>query len=97
MWSSRLCEFNKNQKTSIVRFQILTLMCSRHGWFFFVNREPWCRCLKAFIDIIDVLHTFVLQPFAERLGSLLCIDRDAIFPGGASAQYAVEFHTRFRS
>src|ERR1039458_3154869 len=65
--------------------------------FHFVNRMPRSCGLQFSVDVVDVLHALGLQPLAERIGALLGIDGDSIFPGRPPAEDAVELHARFSS
>src|SRR5258708_5070317 len=56
---------------------------------------PRGRGLQFVVDVVDVLYALGFQPFAERPSPLLGVDRDTVFPGGASAKNAVELHAGF--
>src|SRR4029077_21039080 len=60
-----------------------------------VNRMPRGCGLQLAVDVVNILHALAFQPFAERGGALLGIDRNTLFPGGASTKNAVEFHSGF--
>src|SRR3984885_11966597 len=60
-----------------------------------LNRIPRSSGLQLVVNIIDVLHSFSLEPLAEGGRTLLRINRDSIFPCRTSAQHAIEFHSRF--
>ena len=47
------------------------------------------------VDVLNVAHAFILQPIFKGLGTLFGIDGDAVLPGGAAAQNAVEFSAGF--
>ena len=51
--------------------------------------------LQVVVDVVDVLHAFGLEPLAEGGCALLGVDRNAVLPGGAAAQDAVELHSGF--
>src|SRR3954468_24987954 len=59
-----------------------------------VGLKPGSRGFQPFIDVLDVLHSFVLHPLHESLLSLLCKYGNAVGPGRASAEHSVEFHSR---
>src|SRR6266478_8298907 len=58
-----------------------------------VDRVPGGGGLQLVVDVIDVLHTLGLEPLAEGIGTLLCVDRNAFLPGRAATEHAVELHT----
>src|ERR1700683_3925911 len=60
-----------------------------------VNRIPRSSGLQLAVHIINILHSFSLQPRTESRRTLLRINRNAILPGRAPAQHAVELHSRF--
>ena len=49
---------------------------------------PGVRCLEGFVDVLDVLDAFGVEPVLEGLRALLRIDGDAVLPGGATAEDA---------
>src|ERR1019366_8610771 len=59
-----------------------------------VDRVPRGCGLQAIVYVIDVLYAFILQPLPESIGAVFRVNGDTVFPGGASAEHAVEFHTR---
>src|SRR6185437_10363723 len=61
----------------------------------FIEREPRRGGFQPLVYIVDVLYAFALQPFPESVSALLGIHRDAVLPGGASAEDAIEFHAGF--
>src|SRR6266705_4612933 len=67
----------------------------RQHWFHVVNREPGGGGLQLVVYIVDVLHAFSFKPIAESGCSLLGVNRDAFFPGGASAEDTVELYAGF--
>src|SRR5260370_34079778 len=60
-----------------------------------VDGVPGGCGFEALVDVVDVFDALGRQPFAKRFRSLLGVDRNAIFPGGASAKHAVELYSRF--
>src|SRR6266403_4521949 len=60
-----------------------------------INRVPRGCGLQFVVDVVDVPHALGFKPLPECRGALLGIDRDTIFPGGASTKDAVEPHARF--
>src|ERR1700722_8660407 len=82
-------------KTRLCHRKQLRLHVSKR-WFHAVDRMPGACGLQAGVYVIDVFYAFVFQPLAEGVGALFCVYGDTFFPGGASAEHAVEFHTRFR-
>src|ERR1700722_8264595 len=68
----------------------LSNLHASHGWFNLVDRVPRRRRLQAFIDVIDIFHSFGLQPFAEGFCALLCVNWDSVFPRRAAAENSVE-------
>src|SRR5579864_8783959 len=56
---------------------------------------PTGRGFQLVVDVVDVLHAFGFQPLAEGGSTLLGVDGNAVFPGGAAAEDAIELHTRF--
>src|SRR5258708_868829 len=56
---------------------------------------PRGRGLQFVVDVVDVLYALGFQPFAERPSALLGVDRDTVFPGGASTEDTVELHAGF--
>src|SRR5579872_7531934 len=42
------------------------------------------------VDVLDVLDALRLEPIPERRCALLRVDGDAVLPGGAAAEHAVE-------
>src|SRR5581483_2654970 len=70
------------------------ILCAGHGGFG-VDGVPRGGGLQAIIDVVNVLDAFSLQPLAESLGALLCINRNAFLPGSSAAQHAVELNTGF--
>src|SRR5271166_1829632 len=71
------------------------LLPCRHRLRHLVDAVPRCRGLQRIVHVVDVLHAFVFQPCPEGGCALLSEDRDAVFPGGASAEHTVEFHAGF--
>ena len=57
-----------------------------------VERVPRSCGLQLGVDIVDVLHSFGLEPLAEGVGTVLRIDGDSILPGGAAAENAIELY-----
>src|SRR5260370_36987700 len=55
---------------------------------------PWRWCVQALIHILNVFYAFGVHPIFEGLAPLLGINRDAVFPGGASAEHSGELHAR---
>src|SRR5271167_477243 len=73
------------------------LLPCRHRLRHLVDAVPRCRGLQRIVHVADVLHAFVFQPCAEGGCALLGEDGDAVFPGGAPAEHAVELHAGFGS
>src|SRR5947209_8671597 len=70
-----------------------TRLCAdERGFLYAIDIEPRRRRFEARVHVLDVLHAFTLQPLAKGVATLLCVDGDAVFPGGASAEHAVELH-----
>ena len=42
------------------------------------------------VDVLNIANAFILQPIFKGLGALLGVDGDAVLPGGAAAEDAVE-------
>src|SRR5579859_1542805 len=90
------CGFERRKKRGRGRprhiFQTSTLGVHQ---FHSVNGVPAGRSFQLAVDVVDVLHAFGFQPLAERCGTLLGIDGDAVLPGRAAAEHTVELHARF--
>src|SRR5208283_5747972 len=57
-----------------------------------VDAVPGCRGPECIVHVVDVLHALVFQPRPEGSRALFGEDGDAVFPGGTSAEHAVELH-----
>src|SRR5271167_3369057 len=73
------------------------LLPRRHRLRHLVDAVPGCGRLQRVVHVADVLHAFVFQPCTEGGSALLGEDGDAVFPGGASAEHAVELDACFGS
>src|ERR1700678_326718 len=62
---------------------------------YLINRMPRGCGLQLFVDVMDVLYALGFQPLAESLCPLFGVDGNAVLPGRASAEHAVELHARF--
>src|ERR1700733_7195980 len=60
-----------------------------------VNRIPRSSSLQLSVNVVDILHSFGLQPRTERRRSLLRVNRNPIFPCRAPPQHSVELHSGF--
>src|SRR5271166_3409767 len=69
----------------------------RHRLRNLVDAGPRGCSLQRVVHVADVLHAFVFQPCTEGGCALLGEDGDAVFPGGASAEHAVELDACFGS
>src|SRR5262249_48623979 len=63
-----------------------------HGGFHVIDRMPGGCAIQTVIDVVNVLHTLVLEPLAKSLSALLGVDRNPIFPRGTATEHAIEFH-----
>src|ERR1700694_4938885 len=77
-----------------IRLKIKNLKSPDQRGLNLVNRVPRGRGLQFVVDVVNVLHALGFQPLAERDGALLGVDRNTVFPGGASAEDAVELYAR---
>ena len=57
------------------------------GLDFFV---PGVGLLEGVVDVVDVFYAGGVEPVFEGLWALLGVDGDAVLPGGAAAEDAVE-------
>ncbi len=57
------------------------------GLDFFV---PGVGLLEGVVDVVDVFYSGGIEPVFEGLGAVLGVDGDAVLPGGAAAEDAVE-------
>src|ERR1700722_1584573 len=62
------------------------------GLDFFV---PGVGVLEGVVDVVDVFYAGGVEPVFEGLCSLLGVDGDAVLPGGAAAEDAVEAGSGF--
>src|SRR5579863_8231175 len=60
--------------------------------FYSVDRVPTGGGFQFVVDVVDVLDAFGFEPRAEGGCAMLGVNWDAIFPGGAAAEDAVELH-----
>ena len=59
-----------------------------------VLQVPGAGGLQGVVDVVDILHAGGFEPTAEGFLSLLGKDGDAVLPGGATAEHAVELGAR---
>src|SRR5271166_527779 len=67
----------------------------RVNQFHSVDRVPTGGSFQLVVDVVDVLDAFGFEPLAEGGCALFGVDRDAVLPGGAAAQDAVELYAGF--
>src|SRR5208282_670498 len=89
-WATRKAD----PKTRLCAWESLHLHVGHRG-FHFVDRMPRSRGLQFVIDVTDILHALGFKPLTERTRALFRVDGDAICPGCASAEDAVELHAGF--
>ena len=81
VWLKRKRRCDECSASSVIRGPVLV------GLDFFV---PGVGTLQGLIDVVDVFYTGGVEPILEGLGALLGVNGDAVLPGGAAAEDAVE-------
>ena len=56
---------------------------------------PGAGGFEGFVDVLDIFDAGGVEPLFEGVGALHGVDADAVFPGGAAAEDAVELGTGF--
>src|SRR3954465_8161231 len=94
---ARRCIKRIKSFVKLVPLVVNALLRAGHSRLNIVDRKPGSSGFQLLIYILYVLHAFSFQPLAESPGALFCINRNAIFPGGASAEDAIELDPTFAS
>src|ERR1700756_832070 len=57
---------------------------------------PGVRGFERLVDVLDVFDAGRVEPIFKGLGALLRVDGDAVLPGGAAAEHAIEGRSTLR-